>query len=233
MLRVKLFVVTVILLIGSFSACSKDEAFSLEVVPGTMEALVGRRCVFLAWPEEDEGGEEIEIRASAEGAEVLLEYSPINGNKVAEVTVIPDSSSLKDTVVVTIQGERGSYRDTVQVLIAVVDGFATDEQSAIEVRDRFIPWLAENHPELGIDEQASWIGTSGRPNILVVSHYLFFFKDWEMGLSWHVTIAPYDWARIYLRHRGTQITPSQAFEISSLSAQEGPHPITPPDSVTR
>ncbi|TKJ43750.1 hypothetical protein CEE36_03425 [candidate division TA06 bacterium B3_TA06] len=235
MLREKLFVVTVILLIGSFGACSKDEAFSLEVVPGTMEALVGRRCVFLVHliEGEEDSRDEVKITASAQGRASEVEYTSISGSEVAEVTVIPDSSSLKDTVVVTIQGERGSYRDTVQVLIAVVDGFATDEQSAIEVRDRFIPWLAENHPELGIDEQASWIGTSGRPNILVVSHYLFFFKDWEMGLSWHVTIAPYDWARIYLRHRGTQITPSQAFEISSLSAQKDPHPITPPDSVTR
>ena len=226
-------VILVAFLLISLCVCSKDEAFSLEVLPGEMDALPGRRCVFLAWPEEDEGGDEIEIRASAEGAEVLLEYSPINGNKVAEVTIIPDSSYLHDTLVVTIEGERGAYHDTVQALLPVVDGFGTGEQDAIVVRDRFIPWLAENHPELGIDGQTSWVGTCGRPNILVVSHYLFFSEQWEMGISWHVTIAPYDWARVYLRHRGTRITPSYAFEISSLSAQEDPYPIDPPDSVTR
>lgn len=233
MLRTKLFIIAVTLLIGSFSACSKDEPFSLEVVPGEMDALPGRRCVFLAWPEQDQGRGKIEITASAQGAEVLVEYVPINGNNVAEVTVIPDSSHLHDTLAVTVEGERGAYYDTVQVQLPVVDGFGTGEQDAIVVRDRFITWLAENHPEFGIDEQTSWTGTCGRPNILVVSHYLFFSEQWEMGISWHVMIAPHDWACIYLRARGIELIPSYAFEISSLSAEEDPYSIDPPDSVTR
>jgi len=40
-----------------------------------------------------------------------------------------------------------------------------------------------------------------------------------------VMIPPHDWARIYLRHRFTEVGPSYAFEISSLDAKEEPHTI--------
>ena len=53
-------------------------------------------------------------------------------------------------------------------------------------------------------------------HILVVSHYLFFSEDWEMGLMWHIMIAPHDWSRIYLRPRG-EMAPTLAFEIPSVS----------------
>ncbi len=55
--------------------------------------------------------------------------------------------------------------------------------------------------------------------------YLFFSEDWEIGISWHVTIPPHDWTRIYLRHRTTELQPSFAFEISSRDAQETPHAV--------
>lgn len=90
---------------------------------------------------------------------------------------------------------------------------------ATEIRDRFIPWLATNHPEFGITSENEWTETIVRPHIAVVMFYLFFSEDWEMGVSWHVMIPPHDWARIYLRHRFVEVQPSYAFEISSLDAQ--------------
>ena len=88
------------------------------------------------------------------------------------------------------------------------------------MRDRFIPWLAENQPELAIDETTVWQGTIVKPHWLVVSHYLFFGDEWEMHVSWHIMIAPYDWARIELRRRFEETLPSLAFEIPSVSAPE-------------
>jgi hypothetical protein len=173
------------------------------------------------------------ISAQAQGTSVEVEYAPISDSGVAEVTVIPDSTSLADTVLVTIIGERKSHRDSLEVWVAVIEGFTVDEESAIEYRDRFVPWLGANHPELGIDSTTSWIGISGRPNILVVSHYLFFSDEWEMGLTWHVMIPPYDWSSIYLRHRGTEFSPSLAFEIPSVDAGDDPISVAPPDSVDR
>jgi len=89
---------------------------------------------------------------------------------------------------------------------------------AAEVRDLFIPWLAQNRPELGITEQTQWTGTIVTPHILVVTHYLYFSDEWEMHVFWHVMIPPYDWAKIELRRRFVETLPSLAFEIPSRSA---------------
>ncbi|MQY68780.1 MAG: hypothetical protein GH150_05310 [Hadesarchaea archaeon] len=105
--------------------------------------------------------------------------------------------------------------------------------TAAEMRDKFIPWLAANHPEFGITSETEWTGTIVYPGMVGVSYYLFSSEDWEMGVSWHVMRPPYDWARIYLMHRITETSPSYAFEISSLDAQEEPHVIDPPESVWR
>ena len=68
-----------------------------------------------------------------------------------------------------------------------------------------------------------------------MTHYLFFSDEWELGVMWHNTVPPHDWARIYLRRRYTSMRPQFAFEISSMSAQppKEPHPITPPEQVDR
>ena len=94
---------------------------------------------------------------------------------------------------------------------------------------------AEFFPEFGIDTETQWTGTIVKPHILVVSHYLFFSEDWELGVMWHHMIPPYDWAQIYLRRRYIQFHPRYAFEISSLSAdpEEEPFPVEPPAQVDR
>jgi hypothetical protein len=71
------------------------------------------------------------------------------------------------------------------------------------------------------------------PEWLIVAHYLFFSEEWEMHLEWHIMIPPYDWARIDLRKRITEIKPSYAFEISSISANSEPIPIETPSEIWR
>jgi len=100
----------------------------------------------------------------------------------------------------------------------VVEGEDDREPYATELRDRFVAWLTLNRPELGITSETEWSGTMVSPRWLVVSHYLFFSEDWEMHVSWHIMVPPYDWARIDLRHRFDEETPSYAFEISSVDA---------------
>jgi hypothetical protein len=102
---------------------------------------------------------------------------------------------------------------------------------AAEMRDKFVPWLASNHPELGITSETEWIGTIVNPGILVVMHYMFYSEDWEMYVTWHVTIPPYDWTKIYLRPRFTETQSTMAFEISSVQGGEEPHSIELPDWV--
>ncbi len=98
---------------------------------------------------------------------------------------------------------------------------------------RFLPWLATAHPELGIGPKTKFDATIVGPRVLVVTHYLYFTPEYEIHLYWHVMIAPYDWAKIDIRRRGVETSPSLAAEISSVSARDAPHAIAPPDAIWR
>jgi len=205
-------------------------SFSLQVIPANMEdAVAGQRCVFLVDVEEPEWAEGPRARVNISAiplvipfdASVTVNPQAITLGQVAEVTVIPDEASANSMLKVTVIGERGRVKKTKTITIKVGEGLVGPlEPLAAEIRDKFVPWLAENHPELGITNETEWTGTIVRPHILVVMYYLFFSEDWEMGVSWHVTIPPHNWARIYLRHRFTEASPSYAFELSSWTAED-------------
>jgi len=227
------------------------------------DAIYGQRCIFLVVvTDEGEGiskGKAVNISAKAPGATVTVHPQAITHGQVAEVTVIPGEVIIgealtspepvtqrppiepiepvepdkPETLTVTITGEREGLEQTESVTIEVRQGEDLLAPTATEMRDRFIPWLAANHPELGITSETEWAESIVRPHILVVMYYLFFSKDWEMGVRWHVMIPPHDWAEIYLRHRFTDLHPSYAFKISSLDAQEEPQAVDLPESVWR
>jgi hypothetical protein len=106
-------------------------------------------------------------------------------------------------------------------------------ETGLIVRDAFLPWLASEHPELGITTDTVWIPLPLRPHILEVSFYMFQSEEWELVVWWHIMIPPYDWARMYLRHRTTEMAPSFAAEISSRSAGDDPQAVLPPEEVWR
>jgi hypothetical protein len=104
---------------------------------------------------------------------------------------------------------------------------------ALVLRDRFVAWLASAHPELGITAETTWQRVPAGAEILVVEHELFFSEEWELGLSWHVMIAPDDWAEMYLRHRGDELAPSLAARIATVSGGDDPVEVPPPAVVRR
>jgi len=232
--RIIMMSIAVILLVS----CSSDKSFILRGVPSYMEAITGQRCLFLVELAEDDGSGAVEISASVEDADVIVEFSPLRGDGVAEVTIIPDSSALQDTLwgdTITgwIKGERGTYRDSFEISIHVIPWEDGLTEYASGVRDSFVRRLTRDYPALFIDNTTEWTPTIVRPRILVVSHYLFLSEEWEMWVGWHVTIYPHDWARVYLRERGEEMTPSEAFEISSQTEWGDVYEITPPDSIYR
>ena len=153
--------------------------------------------------------------------------------QVAQVVVTPAQASTGKTIKVTITGNRGGSTDKKVVSFDVVEGEDDRQEYAGELLDRFVSWLATNHPELGITGDTAWNGTMVSPVWLVVSHYLFFSEQWEVHIERHVMMPPYDWAKIDLRHRFDELEPSYAFEISSLNADSEPVPIEPPEAVWR
>jgi hypothetical protein len=217
----------------------------MQVIPEKMEDSVsGQMCVFLVTVAEEglgsDEGKAVNISATATDATVTVSPQAIAPGQVAEVIVVPEVTLLSGeesrTLTVTVNGKRDGLEQTGTVTLDVLKEIYDPWlglPGATKLRDKFIPWLAENHPELGITEETEWTPTIVRPHYLVVMYYLFFSEDWEMGLRWHVTIPPYDWVEIYLRHRTTEISPTYAFKISSLEAQAEPEAIEPEELVWR
>jgi hypothetical protein len=224
----------------------ENSAFHINVIPETPEqvngddvfkyAIAGQHFVFLVTitDEGQEGELPVRISATAPGAEVVIYQEDIFEGEVAEVVVIPTPASIGTTIEVTITGNRGSASDEKVVSFEVAEGEDDRQEYAGELLDRFVSWLATNHPELGITADTAWNGTTVSPVFwLVVSHYLFFSDEWEVHIAWHIMVPPNDWARIDLRHRFAELEPSYAFEISSVNATSEPVPIEVPETVWR
>jgi len=210
-------------------------AFTLQVTPTEMiDTIPLQRCVLLATVQPAPGlgnlSSPVRISAEAWGAAVTVEHQDITPGEVAEVTVIPlrnqqpppirtAGEGQGPTVNVTIRAEHSEQTRTVTVPIRL---WSQERDlvgpTAAEVRDLFLPWLAQSRPELGITAGTQWTGTIVTPHILVVTHYLFLSPEWEMHVYWHVMIPPYDWAKLELRRRFQGTKPSLAFEIPSRSA---------------
>lgn len=212
--------------------------FSMTVVPTSLrgDSIVGQRCVFLVTVADKEAaanGGAVALSASASSADIDIDPLEILPGEVAEVTVTPQTPSVGTTVELTIQGARDGSTVEEDVSFAVAEGEDDRATYAAELRDRFVSWLATEHPELGITEDTEWQGTMVSPVWLVVSHYLFFSDEWEMHVEWHVMIAPDDWAKIDLRRRFSETKPSYAFEISSVSAEDEPRETEVPEEAWR
>lgn len=222
-----------------FSNCQKSKStspvlnfFTLTVYPDRIiDAIPGQRCVFLVTFEESgSDGGSVQITTSPADTNIEIIPQSIASGQVCEVSVTPDQT---DTLEIVIQGKRDNLMQSETFEIFITEGEDQSEAAAGEIRNLFVDWLAENRPELGISQETEWTGTILNPHINIVGYYLFFSKDWELCLWWHVMIPPNDWARMYLRHRLTEFTSSHAFEIVSLSSPDSIRAITPPDSVYR
>ena len=216
--------------------------FAVTVVPRAVgDSIPGQRLLMLATLGRDDQPAEgpVTASASADGAAVEEIAAQLIPGTVAELTVLPNpvpqvgDGPDETRVAVVVTATRGTQRQRIVVPVRVTPGEDDRRADAEQHLARWVTWLQATHPELGITSGTRWTPTAVQPHILVVSHYLFFSEQWELGLTWHVMIPPHDWTRIYLRPRG-QLAPTLAFELSSVSdAAATPHPIEPPASADR
>jgi hypothetical protein len=66
---------------------------------------------------------------------------------------------------------------------------------------------------------------------------MVFDEEYEIGLSWHVMLAPDDWSEVYIRPRN-ETAPVRAFRLKSWSTtlEGGPAEFTevdPPAEIVR
>jgi hypothetical protein len=197
-------------------------------------SIPGQRCMFLVTLIENQTSTEsgaVKLTATSLDCEVSVYPQSITHGQVAEITVMPITDNVGRNVTITLTGERGGLKRIVNISTEVLGEEDMLGPEAAEKRDMFVAWLAVKHPELGITDKTVWTGTVVNPRVLVVTHYMFLSEEWEMYLTWHVMIPPYDWAKIYLRHRFDNAAPTYAFEISSLQEQSEPGAIEVPDWV--
>lgn len=195
-------------------------------------AVPNQKFLLLVTLEEEEQSnfeaKTVTITVASPGCTVTVYPQAISPGQVGEVTVIPDEGQVGKSVTVTIQGEREGVSQTETVTFEVIeeeDREATLGPEAILMRDKFVDWFAVEHPELAITNETVWTGTVVNPMVLVVMHYMFLSEDWEMYVTWHVMIPPYDWSRVYLRPRYNATAPAYAFEIESVQGQVEPQAI--------
>jgi hypothetical protein len=223
---------------------SNPQPFQINVVnrPASfgevLYSIPNQKCLFLISINEsttqNANLKAINLSVVSPDCETTISPQAITSGQVAELTVIPPENSVGTNLTVSIQGERDGLKQTKIITLEVIAEEEREETlgpTAVELRDKFVEWLSTAHPDLGIYNTTIWNGTVVNPRVLVVMHYMFLSEEWEMYLTWHVMIPPYDWARIYLRHRFNATSPSFAFEISSLQGQTQPVSIEVEDWV--
>jgi hypothetical protein len=213
--------------------------FRVEVTPAEITDLAQNGLgLFLVTVTELGGSratEPVTLQVDAPDGTVITPATVASG-EVTEVRLWGTGVAVGTTLTVTIAGERDDEFHTATATAVVTDPIESPDDRLVTgttMRDAFIPWLAAEHPELGIDADTVWTPIPVRPHILEVSFYMFLSEEWELVVWWHVMIPPYDWARMYLRHRSTERTPSFGAEISSVTAGGDPHTMAPPEEVWR
>ena len=214
--------------------------FEVRVVPATIDDLAqDASCLFLVTVEDvvsDPSALPVTLAATVSAGAVTIEPSSLAADGVAELLVNSEGVDVGSTVTVSVRAQRGTESRTAGATAVVTQPIEQPDDrltTGTDMRDGFIPWLAAEHPELGIDAATVWTPIPLRPHILEVSFYMFLSEEWELVVWWHVMIPPYDWARLYLRHRDTEIAPSFGAEISSVSLGSEPQTMTPPEDVWR
>jgi hypothetical protein len=237
MRRLSLLVLVVLLV----SCGDGDDApFELQIGPEFVQGVIpGEQLVLLATVEDPAGAGPVAVTAEAEAGQVIVDPGSIEAGQVAEVTFVADPApgGVEAPFTVTVAAVRGSVEKTAEVSSVIVPWQDTLAPTANDILTVFEEWLGAKEPELGITPETEFEGTLVAPNLLVVSHYAFFDAEWELGLSWHIMVAPDDWAQLYLRPRD-KMAPTRAFELSSWSAALAGEPVEitevpPPDEVTR
>lgn len=223
-----------------------DSPFTLIVEPGTFApVMAGQRCVVLV--SVAGGTSPVFTTATVTGPATVepTEHSIAPG-RVVEFTVVPEAPLsgatvetvtpepiVGGTITLDLVARRGERRESASLSMDVVAWTDDLEPLARELRDRFVAHLEENRPELGISAQTEWTPSITKPQILVVMHYLFFSEDWEMGITWHVTVPEHAWSHMYLRARD-ELRPSIGLEIPSwVDPGSQPVPWDPPADVDR
>lgn len=241
--RITVAVVAMLSYVFMLSGCwgwLPHETFDIYVTPKSIvDFASGQTCTLLVSIAELGdyiSASPVALSVTSSAGKVSVSPETIEGTDVAEITLDSTDAAVGSNMIVTVEGRRKGEIHTASAT-AMVTGPVHDPDDRLltgtAVRDEFLSWMETAHPELGISTDTVWIPQPLRPHIMEVLYYMFQSEKWELVVWWHVMIPPYDWARVYLRRRHSEISPSFAAEISSFSSSDEPHAIDPPSEIWR
>jgi hypothetical protein len=213
---------TMALIALALAGCGGDDdtetgPFELSSSPEFVNMIIpGRRPVALVTATgAGDGAIQLAAITSIDGATAEIVPTEIRPGEVAEIWVeLPDVEQ-ETPLVVTVDGTRGGDDGSVTIAATAMPGSDDLGPMATEIAGVFIDELAGSVELL----PATTAGlTAGTPvgGLLVVSHYAWFTDTAEIGLAWHIMVAPDDWAELTIRPRD-ELAPTEAYRLGSWS----------------
>ena len=210
-----------------FSACSGSGGDADDGSVGPFELIVHPEfvqgmypgvpvTVLVAVADDSAGSGEVALTADFSHGSATVAPSGVSTGQIAQVTFTADPVVDEQEEALTVEGTRGSAESVADRRIVVMPGADDREAIARDLLALFLARLQQDRPDLRITEQSAFDGSVVAPRLLVVSHYLFQNDEYELGLSWHIMVAPDDWSELYVRPKDS-LTPVTAFRLSSWS----------------
>ena len=204
------------------AACGGDDGsqagpFELSTSPEFVNMVIpGRRPIALVAATGD-GADTIRLEATASVAGSTAEAVPseIAPGDVTEIWIDLPEVAEETPIQVTVTGTRGREVRALTVDATAMPGSDDLEPTALEIASVFLAELVGTVDALPATA-AGLEGGTPVGGLLVVSHYAWFTDSAEIGLAWHIMVAPDDWAELTIRPRD-QLVPTQAFRLTSWS----------------
>lgn len=215
-------ILMVLMLTAASAACTQsadDSAPALEISssPAFVNRIIpGHRPVALVTVGA-EGGKVVTLTAtsSLEGAVVTMEPASVTEAQVSEVWITLPDVTEDVPFSVTVTATLGATTRSVVIDATAIAGTDDLVSTATDIAEVFLRELAATVPDIPNNTSGLSNGTPVA-GLLVVSHYAWFTDRFEIGLSWHIMVAPDDFAELYIRPRD-RLAPTRAFRINSWS----------------
>lgn len=206
---------------------------TIDLYPSDMLSYPGQTAWIVT---EISSNDAIECEVSP-SKEISFEYETWtleSSTQFLEIFLYPTEIHLDSEidVKVTVKTDTGrSFSESMK--IKIVNWTTSLPLEIIEMRDHFMQYFEENSTFSDLNSSTPWEFCGSPAQILIVEHYLFKSEFWEMELSRHVMIPPYDWIQVYLRPRN-HATPIWSAKIDSWSLNNNSiYEIEPPTEIFR
>ena len=188
---------------------AEDDAgsFTLRATAGAVRSFPGGGGLFVVSIRPDAGFAGM-VRLSLDADPALHaqldRYLLDRSDSVAEIRIAPDDDAPIDNLTIVLTATHNGVHTTLPLTVEMFEW----EQSKtpgeeIGYRDTFISWLNDAHPELDISAADHFLRWHTYPQIIIVEHWTFLSRDWELRVCYHVMIPPHDWSKMLLRRRGS------------------------------